>query len=76
MGANCEYHLRLQEEEFLSLPFDEQTYLLHKGMEVRQKSTEKDDTDEHYKKLRSVRIKAWNEEQDYLYKKNNKMLGN
>lgn len=74
MGASKEYYLRLQEEQFEALSQEEQSYLMRKGMEVRQKPIEKDEADEHYKSLRKERLKAWNEEQDYLYKKRNKML--
>lgn len=73
MGASKEYALRLKEEEFLSLEQEEQNFLIHIGLEVRQKPIEIDETDEHYKKIRKERIKAWNEEQEYLFKKRNKM---
>ena len=74
MGASKEYYLKLQEEQFHELSQEEQSYLIRKGMEVRQKPIEQDEVDEHYKSLRKERLKAWNEEQDYLYKKRNKML--
>jgi hypothetical protein len=44
-------------------------------MEVRQKETEHEENDERYKKLKKARINAWNDEQEYLFKKRNKMLG-
>lgn len=75
MGASSEYYLRLQEEEFNKLSQEEKTWLFKKGMEVRQKETENEENDERYKKLKKARIKAWNDEQEYLFKKRNKMLG-
>lgn len=75
MERSKEYYLRLQEEKYSSLSFDEQCYLNGLGLEVRQKPIEIDETDEHYKKLKKERLKAWNEEQDYLFKKRNKMHG-
>lgn len=76
MGASKEYYLILKEEEFNSLDLEEQLYLNGLGLEVRQKSIEIDETDEHYKKLRKQRIDTFNSEQEYLFKKRNKMFGN
>lgn len=75
MGASSEYYLRLQEEEFNKLSYEEKSFLFHCGMEVRQKETENEENDERYKKLKKARINAWNDEQEYLFKKRNKMLG-
>ena len=75
MGASSEYYLRLQEEEFNKLSQEEKSFLFHCGMEVRQKETENEENDERYKKLKKARINAWNDEQEYLFKKRNKMLG-
>lgn len=75
MSKSKEYYLKLQEEEFESLPFEEQSYLNRIGMEVRQKETEHEELDEHYQKLKKVRVKSWNDEQEYLFKKRNKMQG-
>jgi hypothetical protein len=75
MGANKEYYLRLQEEHFESLPFEEQRFLIHLGTEVRQKETEIDKDDKHYQELKKARVKSWNEEQEYLFKKRNNMHG-
>lgn len=75
MGASKNYYLKLQEEEFESMPIDEQTYLIRLGMTVRQLETEVDNDDPHYKELRKARLKAWDEEQEYLFKKRNKMHG-
>jgi hypothetical protein len=41
-------------------------------MEVRQLPTDEDLKDENYKKVRSNRVNAWNEEQKYLFNKRNK----
>lgn len=73
MGASKNYYLKLQEEEFESLPIDEQSYLMKLGMTVRQLETEIDKDDTHYKELRKARLKAWDEEQEYLFKKRNNM---
>ena len=73
MGASSEYYLKIQEEEFNSLPFEEQRFLIHLGAEVRQKPTKEDEGDETYKKLRKARIDSWNKEQEYLFKKRNKI---
>lgn len=75
MGISKEYYLKLQEEKYSSLSFNEQCYLNGLGLEVRQKPIEIDETDEHYKKLKKERLKAWNEEQEYLFKKRNNMHG-
>ena len=73
MERSKEYYLRLKEEEFDMLNIEAQCYLNRLGLEIRQKSTEIDELDEHYKKLRKRRIDAFNEEQEYLFKKRNKM---
>ena len=75
MGASSEYYLRLQEEDFNKLSIQEKSFLFHCGMEVRQKETENEENDERYNKLKKARINAWNDEQEYLFKKRNKMLG-
>lgn len=75
MGASKSYYLKLQEEEFENMPMDEQTYLMRIGMTVRQIETEVDKDDPHYKELRKARLKAWDEEQEYLFKKRNNMHG-
>jgi len=66
-----EYFLKLSEQIYNDLPNDEKLYLNNLGMEVRQLPTEKDYDDENYKKIRKHRIDAWNEEQQYLFKKRN-----
>ena len=76
MERSKEYYLRLKEEEFDSLDLQEQLYLNGLGLEVRQKPIEIDEQDEHYKKLRKQRIDTFNAEQEYLFKKRNKMFGN
>lgn len=76
MGANKEYYLKLQEEQYDKLDLEEKSYLNGLGLQVRQKSIELDETDEHYKKLRKQRIDNYNAEQEYLFKKRNKMFGN
>ena len=64
-----EYFLKLSEQIYNDLPNDEKLYLNNLGMEVRQLPTEKDYDDENYKKIRKHRIDAWNDEQQYLFKK-------
>lgn len=71
MGAK-EYFLKLSEEHYNQLNNNEKAYLFNLGMEVRQLPTETDLEDENYKKIRKHRIEAWNEEQEYLFKKRNK----
>lgn len=67
-----EYFLKLSEEHYNQLNNNEKAYLFNLGMEVRQLPTETDLEDENYKKIRKHRIDAWNEEQEYLFKKRNK----
>lgn len=75
MSRNKEYYLKLQEEEFDRLNIDAQCYLNGLGLQVRQKETEIDKEDNHYKELKKARIKAFNDEQEYLFKKRNNMHG-
>lgn len=72
MNGSKEYFLKLSEETYSKLGNDEKNYLNHLGMEVRQLPTETDLEDENYKKIRKHRIDAWNQEQEYLFKKRNK----
>ena len=72
MNGAKEYFLKLSEETYSKLGNDEKNYLNYLGMEVRQLPTEIDLEDENYKKIRNTRIKAWNDEQEYLFKKRNK----
>lgn len=72
MNGAKEYFLKLSEETYSKLGNDEKNYLNYLGMEVRQLPTENDLEDENYKKIRNTRIKAWNDEQEYLFKKRNK----
>ena len=72
MNGSKEYFLKLSEETYNELPDGVKLSLNHLGMEVRQLPTEKDLEDENYKKIRNTRIKAWNDEQEYLFKKRNK----
>jgi len=72
MNGSKEYFLKLSEETYSKLGNDEKNYLNYLGMEVRQLPTENDLEDENYKKIRNTRIKAWNDEQEYLFKKRNK----
>lgn len=71
MGAK-DYFLKLSEEHYNQLDNNEKAYLFNLGMEVRQLPTDEDLNDENYKKIRKHRIDAWNEEQEYLFKKRNK----
>ena len=71
MGATKEYFLKLSEENYSGLGDDEKMYLNHLGMQVKQLPSDEDLNDENYKKIRSNRIKAWNNEQEYLFKKRN-----
>ena len=75
MSKSKEYYLKLQEEEFDRLNIDAQCYLNGLGLQVRQKETDIDKDDNHYRSLKKARIKAFNEEQEYLFKKRNKMHG-
>ena len=72
MNGSKEYFLKLSEETYNELPDGVKLSLNHLGMEVRQLPTENDLEDENYKKIRNTRIKAWNDEQEYLFKKRNK----
>lgn len=73
MSASSEYYLKLQEEEFNSLGVEEQNFLVHIGMTYTQQPTEEDlKEDKIYQGYRSRRIKAFNDEQDYLFKKRTK----
>lgn len=71
MGATKEYYLKLSEQTYNELGNDEKMYLNQLGLECRQLPTEKDLEDENYKKIRKHRIDAWNQEQEYLFKKRN-----
>jgi hypothetical protein len=72
MNGSKEYFLKLSEDHYNELNNNEKAYLFNLGMEVRQLPTKEDFEDENYKKIRSVRLKAWNEEQKYLSRKRNK----
>ena len=72
MNGSKEYFLKLSEETYNELPDGVKLSLNLLGMEVRQLPTEIDLEDENYKKIRNTRIKAWNDEQEYLFKKRNK----
>ena len=72
MGATKKYYLELSEETYNNLGNDEKLYLNHLGMQVRQLPSEEDLQDEDYKKVRNARLKAWEEEQKFLYRKRNK----
>jgi hypothetical protein len=71
MGTK-EYFLKLSEEHYNELGGDEKMYLNHLGLQVKQLPSEEDLNDENYKKIRSNRIKAWNNEQEYLFNKRTK----
>jgi hypothetical protein len=66
-----EYFLKLSEQIYNDLPDMEKVYLNRLGMEVRQLPTNDDLNDENYKKIKKHRIDAWNDEQEYLFKKRN-----
>ena len=72
MNGSKEYFLKLSEETYNELPDGVKLSLNHLGMEVRQLPTENDLEDENYKKIRKNRIDAWDQEQEYLFKKRNK----
>ena len=72
MGATKEYYLKLSEQHYEGLDPNEKLYLNQLGLKVKQLPTEIDLEDENYKKIRNTRIKAWNDEQEYLFKKRNK----
>lgn len=69
---NKEYYLKLSEETYTNLGNNEKMYLNHLGMQVRQLPSEEDLQDEDYKKVRNARLKAWEEEQQFLFRKRNK----
>jgi hypothetical protein len=71
MGATKEYFLKLSEENYNGLGNDEKMYLNHLGLQVKQLPSDEDLNDENYKKIRSNRIKAWNNEQEFLFNKRN-----
>jgi len=71
MGATKEYFLKIQEEKYNELSNDEKMYLNHLGLQVKQLPSSEDLEDENYKRIRNHRIKAWNNEQEYLFKKRN-----
>lgn len=66
-----EYYLKLQEEQYNELGNDEKMYLNHLGMQVKQLPGTEDLEDENYIKIRKHRIKAWNDEQEFLFNKRN-----
>ena len=66
-----EYYLKLQEEQYNELGNDEKMYLNHLGLQVKQLPSTEDLEDENYLKIRKHRIKAWNEEQEFLFNKRN-----
>lgn len=72
MGATKEYYLKLSEQTYNELGNDEKMYLNQLGLECRQLPSEEDLNDENYKKIRNQRIKIWNEEQEFLFRKRNK----
>ena len=72
MIGSKEYYLKLSEETYNNLGKDEKMYLNHLGMQVRQLPSEEDLQDEDYKKVRNARLKAWEEEQQFLFRKRNK----
>ena len=71
MGATKKYYLDLSEENYNELGNDEKMYLNHLGLQVKQLPSDEDLNDENYKKVRSNRIKAWNNEQEYLFNRRN-----
>jgi hypothetical protein len=72
MESSKEYFLKLSEQIYNDLPNNEKLYLNNLGLEVRQLPTIEDlQNDENYKKVRKHRIDAWNDEQEYLFKKRN-----
>lgn len=72
MGATKEYYLKLSEEHYESLEPNEKLYLNEIGLKVKQLPTEEDLQNENYKKIRNERIKYYEAEQEYLFKKRNK----
>ncbi len=72
MGSTKEYYLKLSEEHYERLEPNEKLYLNEIGLKVKQLPTEEDLQDENYKKIRNERIKYYEAEQEYLFKKRNK----
>ena len=71
MGATKKYYLDLSEEHYNNLGNDEKMYLNHLGMQVKHIANDEDLKDKNYIKIRKHRIKAWNEEQKFLFNKRN-----
>ena len=71
MERSKEYFLKLSEQIYNELGNDEKSYLNHLGLQVKQKATAEDMQDEKYKKVRNARLKAYNDEQEFLFKKRN-----
>lgn len=72
MGSTKEYYLKLSEDNYNKLGKDEKLYLNHLGLQVKQLPNDSDLEDENYKRVRKNRIDAFNQEQEYLFKKRNK----
>ena len=71
MGATKEYVLKLSEQSYNQLAFEEKKYLYDLGMAVKQIPTEEEKQDETYKKLKKCSVDAYQAEQEYLFKKRN-----
>ena len=74
MGAAKEYYLKLSEEVYNNLGNDEKLYLNYLGLQVNHLPSEELLNDENYKKLRKQRLDAYNSEQEYIFKKTNKII--
>ena len=72
MSATKEYYLKLSEQFYNQLAFEEKKYLHDLGMIVRQLPSDEDLQDENYKKLKSAITQAFKAEQEYLFNKRNK----
>ena len=69
MERTKEYFLKLQEEQFKELPHQEQAYLFHIGLTVKQIANENEQLDPAIKKIRN---KAYHDEQKRLFELRNK----
>jgi TRAP-type C4-dicarboxylate transport system substrate-binding protein len=72
MSASKEYFLKLSEDFYNSLHNEEQKYLNHLGMEVRQLATDEDLKDANVKTYKKEIAKTYKKLNDYLFDKRNK----
>lgn len=66
-----EYHLKLSEEQFLNVEPEGQSFLMRLGMEARHKM--KNDNDDYLQSLNKKIAKAYDERDQYIFNKKNKI---